>query len=76
MMRKIRDFFTTAIVGGMVVVLPIALIAFAFKWLFSLIYSVTESLANSAYCRSLSRWSGLHYDGAHRGCDVLYWFGG
>ena len=49
MMRKIRDFFTTAIVGGMVVVLPIALIAFAFKWLFSLIYAVTESLAKSLH---------------------------
>ena len=49
MMRNIRDFFTTAIVGGMVVVLPIALIAFAFRWLFSLIYSLTDSLAKSLH---------------------------
>ena len=44
-MHKIRDFFSTAIVGGMVVILPIALIAFAFRWLFSLIYSLTANLA-------------------------------
>ena len=72
MMRKIRDFFTTAIFGGMVVVLPIALIYFAFKWLFSLIYSVTESLANSHIVEAYPDGA-AHYHGAHRSCDVFYW---
>jgi uncharacterized membrane protein len=41
-MKKLRDFFKTALLGGVVVLLPVAILLFVFKWIISLITGLIE----------------------------------
>lgn len=41
-MKKLRDFFKTALLGGVVILLPIAILLFVAKWVFGLVTGLIE----------------------------------
>jgi uncharacterized membrane protein len=41
-MKKLRDFFKTALIGGVVIMLPIAILLFVAKWVFGLLTGLIE----------------------------------
>jgi uncharacterized membrane protein len=45
-MKKIRDFFKTALLGGVVVMLPIAILLFVANWLVSLLVGLVEPVTS------------------------------
>ncbi len=45
-LRKLRNFFTTTVIGGMLVVLPITLLALLINFLFQFITSLLEPIRN------------------------------
>ncbi len=45
-MKRISSFFKTSLIGGMVVILPIAILLFVFKWLFGVITDIIQPLTN------------------------------
>lgn len=45
-MKKLNEFIKTSIIGGLVVVLPIAILIFLFKWLFGLVTTIIKPLTN------------------------------
>lgn len=45
-MKKLRTFLNTSIIGGFVVVLPVAILVFALKWIFEFILSIIRPLTN------------------------------
>ena len=51
-MKRIKAFVTTAVVGGLVVLVPIGITIFVFNWLFTLIASAIEPLTDLVVARS------------------------
>lgn len=45
-MSKLGEFVKTSLIGGIVVVLPVAILAFVFKWIFSLVTDLIQPLTN------------------------------
>lgn len=43
-----RNFFKTSLLGGLVVILPVAILGFFFKWLFKLVTDLIQPLTNFA----------------------------
>jgi uncharacterized membrane protein len=52
-MDKINNFFKTSLLGGTVILLPIALLAFAFVWIFHFITGIIQPLTNLVLKRLL-----------------------
>ena len=46
LLKRIRNFFRTTLIGGFAAVLPIALIFFFFRWIFNLIKGYLEPIVN------------------------------
>ena len=44
MIKRIKKFFKTMLLGGLIVILPSIILVFAFKWIFGVISSSTQSL--------------------------------
>ena len=51
-MKKIKAFVATAVVGGLVVLVPIGITVFIFTWLFNLVTSAIEPLTEMVLARS------------------------
>ena len=51
-MSSIKSFLGTSLLGGIVVILPVAIILFAIKWLFDLVTSVIQPLTNLVVANS------------------------
>lgn len=45
-MRKVKDFLKTTILGGLIVLLPVAILVFLIKWLVDLISDVVDPLSD------------------------------
>jgi len=45
-MKRIKDFFKTSLLGGLVVILPTAILLFVFRWIFRLITGLIQPLTN------------------------------
>ena len=45
-MNRFRNFVKTSLIGGLAVVLPLAILIFTFRWLFNLITSIIQPLTN------------------------------
>lgn len=56
-MKKIKDFFTTSLLGGLIVILPIALLYIVFKWFFNKITDIIQPLTNLVISKS-----SIHYE--------------
>lgn len=46
LLKRIRNFFRTTLIGGFAAVLPLALIFFFFRWIFNLIKGYLEPIVN------------------------------
>lgn len=44
MLKRIKNFFQTTLLGGIAVILPISIVAFIFKWLFGIISNAINPL--------------------------------
>lgn len=51
-MKRIKTFFKTSLLGGMVVILPVAILAFVFTWLFGLVTDIVQPLTDLILKRS------------------------
>ena len=51
-MKRINDFFKTSLLGGTVVILPVAILAFVFAWIFRFITGIIEPLTKMVLTRS------------------------
>ncbi len=51
-MKRIKAFFKTSLLGGMVVILPVAILVFVFKWLFNLVTDIVQPLTNLVMAKS------------------------
>lgn len=51
-MEKMKTFFKTSLIGGIIVVLPAALTLMIFRWVFTVITSVIQPLTNVVVARS------------------------
>ena len=51
-MKRIKAFFNTSLLGGMVVILPVAILVFVFKWLFNLVTDIVQPLTNLVMAKS------------------------
>lgn len=51
-MHRIKECFKTSIFGGIVVILPVAILFFVFKWLFNLVTDIIRPLTNLVMARS------------------------
>ena len=51
-MKRIKAFVTTAVVGGLVVLVPIGITAFIFTWLFDLVTGAIAPLTELVVARS------------------------
>jgi uncharacterized membrane protein len=54
-MKPIRDFLMTSLIGGTVVILPVAILLFILKWIFDLVTNVIQPLTNLIVTRSQLR---------------------
>ncbi|MBL7048109.1 MAG: DUF502 domain-containing protein [Nitrospira sp.] len=45
-MKRLHDFFKTSIIGGIVVILPVAIMIFLLTWLFGLVTDMIQPLTN------------------------------
>jgi uncharacterized membrane protein len=45
-MKQLNEFIKTSLIGGIVVVLPVAILIFLFKWLFALVTNIIQPLTN------------------------------
>jgi uncharacterized membrane protein len=45
-MKQLNEFIKTSLIGGIVVVLPVAILIFLFKWLFTLVTNIIQPLTN------------------------------
>lgn len=45
-MSKLGEFVKTSLIGGIVVILPVAILIFIFKWIFSLVTGLIQPLTN------------------------------
>ncbi len=46
MLTRTKNFFKTTVIGGVIVILPITILIFAFRWLFGVVGSAIEPLTN------------------------------
>ncbi|MDH3609849.1 MAG: hypothetical protein OEQ24_11495, partial [Gammaproteobacteria bacterium] len=46
MLTRMKNFFKTTVIGGIIVILPTIILIFAFRWLFGVVGSVIEPLTN------------------------------
>ena len=46
MLARLKNFFKTTVIGGVIVILPTIILIFAFRWLFSVVGSIIEPLTN------------------------------
>ena len=46
MFKRTKKFFQTTFLGGIIVILPITITVFLFKWLFNLIGDIIQPLTN------------------------------
>jgi uncharacterized membrane protein len=51
-MKRIKNVIKTSLLGGIVVILPVALLFFVFKWLFNLITDIIQPLTNLIMAKS------------------------
>ena len=51
-MKKIAAFFKTSLLGGTVVILPVAILAFVFAWIFNFITNLIQPMTNIILIRS------------------------
>lgn len=51
-MKRIKAFFKTSLLGGMIVILPVAILGFVFKWIFNLVTDIVQPLTNLVMARS------------------------
>jgi len=51
-MKKIKNFIKTSIIGGLVVVLPVAVLAGIFNWMFSFVAGIIQPLTDIILVRS------------------------
>lgn len=51
-MKRIKAVFMTSLLGGMVVILPIAILLFVFKWIFYLVTDIIQPLTNLVMTKS------------------------
>ncbi len=51
-MKRIRDFLKTSLLGGLVVILPVAILIFVFKWIFNLVTNMVQPLTDLVLERS------------------------
>ncbi len=47
-----KNFFKTSLLGGIVIILPVALLLFVFKWLFNLVTDIIQPLTNLIMAKS------------------------
>lgn len=45
-LEKIKNFFTTSIVGGLLVILPVVILFFAIRWLYNLLISIIRPVTD------------------------------
>jgi uncharacterized membrane protein len=45
-MKRLNEFFKTSVIGGIVVILPVAILVFVFKWIFGFVTSTIQPLTN------------------------------
>lgn len=45
-MKRLNEFIKTSLIGGIVVVLPVAILIFLFKWLFALVTDIIQPLTD------------------------------
>jgi uncharacterized membrane protein len=45
-MKRLNEFFKTSLIGGTVVILPVAILIFIFKWIFGFVTSVIQPLTD------------------------------
>lgn len=51
-MEQMKNFFKTSLLGGLMVILPLALVLFIFKWIFNLVTRIIQPLTNLVMTRS------------------------
>lgn len=51
-MKRLSAFFRTSLLGGTVVILPIAILAFVFKWIFDFVTGIIQPLTDMVIKRS------------------------
>lgn len=51
-MDRLKNFFTTSLVGGVAIILPVALILIIFSWLFGLVARIIQPLTNLLVAKS------------------------
>lgn len=51
-MKRIKDFLKTSLLGGLVVILPVAILIFVFKWIFNLVTNMVQPLTDLVMARS------------------------
>ena len=51
-MKRIKDFLKTSLLGGLVVILPVAILIFVFKWIFNLVTNMVQPLTDLVLERS------------------------
>jgi len=51
-MKRIKDFLKTSLLGGLVVILPVAILIFVFKWIFNLVTNMVQPLTDLVMTRS------------------------
>jgi uncharacterized membrane protein len=45
-MKRLNEFFKTSLIGGIVVILPVAILVFLFKWVFGFVTNLIQPLTN------------------------------
>ncbi len=51
-MKRIKAFLKTSLLGGVVVILPVAILLFIFKWIFNLVTDIVQPLTNFVMTKS------------------------
>lgn len=51
-MKRVKTFFRTSLLGGTVVILPVAILAFVFKWIFNFVTDIIQPLTNMVIKKS------------------------
>lgn len=63
-MNKLKHFIKTSILGGLVVILPTAILIMLIKWIFGLIQSVTKPIANKFFPGTVGQHWGQYWGAA------------
>lgn len=51
-MNRLKEFFKSTVIGGLLVVLPLAILGFAFTWVFGVVRNIIEPLTEALTQRS------------------------